>query len=164
MKMSALPRFSSLEELIALIAVINTKGGRDLFVADLAKNHGRTPEKSRRYNEGDNDGVIYAIISRVDLKVYVGQTDNFDARIRSHFYTSGNEMGIKDAIRKHGRKNFVSVILLAGIEGDSDLDSAEIAAIQYLDCLWWNGRGYNKSHGGGRGGSNYVLEKVYKCT
>ena len=57
-------RFSSLEELIAFIAVLKTKGGRDLFVADLAKNHGRTPEKSRKRNVGDNDGVMYAIISR----------------------------------------------------------------------------------------------------
>ena len=148
-------RFSSLEELIAVITVMNAKGGRDLFVADLVKNHGRTLEKPRKRNVGDNDGVIYAIISRVDLKVYVGQTKNFDTRIRAHFNASGSELRIKDAIRNHDRKIFVSVILLAGIEGDRERDSAEIAAIQYLDCLSWNGRGYNKNHGGRRGGSNY---------
>ena len=69
-------------------------------------------------------------------------------------------MYIKNAIKKHGREIFVSVFLLAGIEQQEELDSAEIAVIQYLDCLSWNGRGYNKQHGGGRGGSNYVLGKA----
>lgn len=56
-------RFSSLEE---LLADMHKKGDRDPFVADLAKNHGRTRDTSRQRKGGDNDGVIYAITCRID--------------------------------------------------------------------------------------------------
>ena len=46
------------------------KKGRDPFVADLAKNHGSTPDPSRKYEEGDNDGVIYVLMCRVNLNIY----------------------------------------------------------------------------------------------
>ena len=60
---------------------------------------------------------------------------------------------IKKAIDKYGSKNFVSVILLAGIDKQDELDLAESAAIRYLDCLLGN-RGYNKLDG--RGESMFV--------
>ena len=57
-------RFSSLAELLDDIRV----GGRDLFLADLVKNH-----DSANYTNYYNDyGVIYVIICLVDFKVYVG--------------------------------------------------------------------------------------------
>ena len=54
-------------------------------------------------------------------------------------------MYIKNAIKKHGREIFVSVFLLAGIEQQEELDSAEIAVINYLDCLAPGG--YNIQYG-----------------
>ena len=47
-------RFSSLEELNADIL---TKCSRNLFVADLAKNHGRTPDASRKRKKGYDSGL-----------------------------------------------------------------------------------------------------------
>ena len=125
-------RFSSLAELRADFVV---SGCRDAFVAGLVKNHGSTPDRSRKGNEGDNDGVIYAIICRVDLKVYVGQTKNYDVRMRQHFGGNGGSQCLTSAINEHGRENFVSVILLAGIEQQKELDSTEMAVIRNLDCV-----------------------------
>jgi hypothetical protein len=142
-------RFSSMEELCADLA----SRGRDEFVEDLAKNHGSAHDTSRPSYKIDNDGIIYAIICRANLKVYVGQTKNYDFRIRTHFSWKGGAPYIKKAIDKYGSKNFVSVILLAGIDKQDELDLAESAAIRYLDCLLGN-RGYNKLDG--RGESMFV--------
>jgi len=108
-------RFSSLAE---LLEDMHTKGGRDPFVADLAKNHGST-----NYNNGDNDGVIYIIICLIDLNIYVGQTTSFDHRMNEHLSGNGGSECLTSAINKYGRDNFVSVILLAGIEQQEELDS-----------------------------------------
>jgi hypothetical protein len=126
-------RFSSLEELCADLA----KCGRDAFVANLAKNHSAHDTSRPRYKI-DKDGIIYALICRVNMKVYVGQTNNYDFRMRAHFSWVGGAPYIKKAINEHGWKIFVSVILLAGIEQE-ELDSAEIAMMQYLDCLLGTG-------------------------
>jgi hypothetical protein len=81
------------------------------------------------------------------LKVYVGQTNNFDVRMSSHLRGNGGATGLTSAINEHSRENFVSVILLADIEQKKDLDSAEVAVIKYLDCLASGKRGYNISYG-----------------
>ena len=57
---------------------------------------------------------------------------------------------IARAIRKHGRENFVSVILLSAIEKQENLNLAEIVVIKHLNCLAPE-KGYN-IHPGGRGG------------
>lgn len=61
--------------------------------------------------------------------------------MKSHYGGNGHGM-IKDAIQKHGRKNFVSVILLAKIEPKKDLDSAEMAVIDCLNSAFGKS-GYN---------------------
>ena len=76
----------------------------DAFVADLAKNHGSAHDTSRPSYKIDKDGIIYALICRVNLKIYVGQTKNFDVRMRAHFCASGPKMYIKNAIKKHAGK------------------------------------------------------------
>ena len=121
--------FSSLAELFEDVC---TKG-RDLFVADLAKNHAN-------YYEGDNDcGVIYIIICLIDLTIYVGQTIHFDNRMRNHLRGAGNAPLLRDAIKKHGREKFVCVKLLAGINPGKELDSIEGMVIMRLACE----RGYS---------------------
>jgi len=138
--------FSSVEE---ILKDMHKKGGRDPFVADLANNHGST-----NYNNGINEGVIYAIICRVDLNIYVGQTTDVGRRMRGHFSgRGGSNSNLTSAMNKHGRENFVSVILLAGIKEQKELDSAEIALIETLITLPGK-TGYNIQHGGiiGRNG------------
>jgi group I intron endonuclease len=137
-----------------LVADIRAKGGRDAFVANLANNpklYGTTRDTSRPGNTSDKDGIIYTIVNLDNKKIYVGQTNNFDMRMGSHFKKSGQKSYIKCAIKKHGREKFVSVILLAGIEKQEELDLTEIGLIKYLDCMASENRGYNL-HAGGRGG------------
>jgi len=139
-----------------LVADIRAKGGRDAFVANLASNrnlYGSTRDTSRRSNTGDKDGIIYAIVNLANRKCYVGQTKNFDIRMSIHFSQGkgGYKTYIKRAINKHGQEKFMSVILLAGIEKQKELDLTEIGVIKYLDCLAPENRGYN-IHAGGRGG------------
>jgi hypothetical protein len=128
--------FSSLAELRADIS----SRGRDAFVADLVENHGSTPISHKT-------GIIYALICRVDFKIYVGQTTNFHGRMRGHFRYEQDGKCLKNAIKKHGRENFLSVILLAGIERPEELDLIEIAVIKDLECMAW---GYNLCSGGRR--------------
>jgi hypothetical protein len=59
---------------------------------------------------------------------------------------------VKSAIEKYGREQFASVILLAGIVKEKELNLTEIALIEALDCLAPGNRGYN-IHPGGRGGA-----------
>lgn len=109
--------FSFLAELRADIS----SRGRDAFVSDLVENQGPTYELRNR-KILDNDGIIYALIYRANSKIYVGQTINFDARMREHFSYDYDGKCIKNAIKKNGQKKFVSVILLAGIEHSNELD------------------------------------------
>ena len=130
--------FPSVEE---ILKDMYKKGGRDPFVADLANNHGST-----NYNTGIHEGVIYAIICRVDLNIYVGQSYDVGKRMRSHFSEGGgSNSNLTSAMNEHGREKFVSVILLAGIKEKKELDSAEIALIETLITL--SGKtGYNIQH------------------
>jgi len=135
--------FSSVAE---LLKDMHKQGGRDPFVADLAKKHGPST-----YKDGDTDGVIYMIICRIDLKIYVGQTTNVGRRIRSHFSERSSSECLTSAMNHHGRHNFVSVILLAGIKQQKELDSAKIALRETLITLVSGKPGYN-IHPGGRSG------------
>jgi hypothetical protein len=150
-------RFSSLEELHADIL---TKGSRDLFVEDLAKNHGRTPDALRKRKKGYDRGVIYAIICRVDLCVYVGQTNIFDIRMSKHFDGRGHANKLRSAINEHGRENFVCVILLAGIKKEQ-LTLAEVAVIKHIDCFAPVSRDYNMNAGGGGPPPQAVVITIY---
>jgi hypothetical protein len=52
-------------------------------------------------------------------------------------------------VRSQSTVRIVGVILLAGIQDQTELDSAEVAAIEHLDCLTTGERGYNLQLGGG---------------
>ena len=140
--------FSCLAELNAQIA----SRGRDAFVAEIiAKKRDDyiyIPYLSRKSEEGDKEGIIYAVCCLVNGKTYVGQTNSFGRRMGLHFSGRGRARYLAKAINFYGRNNFVCVILLAGIEQHEDLNFAEIAVIKSLDCL---NRGYN-IHPGGSGG------------
>jgi group I intron endonuclease len=140
--------FPCLAELVAKVAL----WGRDAFVAEVLakKRDDDIPDFSRKYKEGDNDGVIYAIFFLVSGKTYVGQTTNYDARVGKHFSGRGGARSLANDINEHGRESFVPVILLADIQQKEELGWTEIAVIKALDCLVPE-RGYNL-HAGGTGG------------
>ena len=125
----------------AILKDIHEKGGRDPFVADLANNYGST-----NYDTGSHCWVIYAIICRVDLNIYVGQTNALGERMRAHFSGQSSNPNLTSAMNKYGREKFVSVILLAGIKEKKDLDLAETALIEILVTLPGK-TGYNIHHG-----------------
>jgi hypothetical protein len=123
--------FSSLVELLDLY-----KRGRDAFIDYLAKNptlHGSSrviSQKRKRGDkdgdkEGDKEGIIYALVNLANKKLYVRQTNNFGKRMSRHFTKSGKKSCVKSAIVKYGREQFVSVILLAGIEQREELNLTE---------------------------------------
>jgi hypothetical protein len=58
-----------------------------------------------------------------------------------HFTGCGNAPYLANAIDCHGRNNFVSVILLDGIQQKEELHLAEIEIINALDCLASRKRG-----------------------
>jgi group I intron endonuclease len=122
------------------------KKGRDEFIDYIAK----SPAKRNR-GDKDKEGIIYALICMVNKKLYVGQTNNFGARMDRHFSRSAKKSRINSAIEKYGRKNFISVILLADIVNQQELNLTEIALIKALDCLAPNYRGYNIRSGGNGG-------------
>jgi len=139
--------FPSLAE---LLVDIDSKGGRDIFVAHIAKiRAGYISQFSRYKKEGEKDGVVYALICSVDLKLYVGQTNSYNGRMRAHFSGHGGAAFLTNAIIANGRNKFGVVNLLAGIEQQEELDVAEFEAIKALDCMT-SGNGYN-IHPGGRG-------------
>lgn len=96
------PMHASLAELAESISNM----GRDGYVKALAGNPGYT-FKSRNRSDYDNDGIIYMILNRRNLKVYVGKTDNVDVRFRNHLSGNGGARDLQRAIAKYGPQNFV---------------------------------------------------------
>jgi group I intron endonuclease len=139
--------FSSRDELFGKIDVM----GRDAFVAEIVGNPDKyrsdTSRKSKK--DKDKDGIIYLLTNLANKKLYVGQTNDFDERMRGHLSGHGGAIYLTNAIKAHGRENFVSVILLAGIEEQKELDLTEIAVIKHLESL---GPGGYNLHIGGKGG------------
>jgi len=129
-----------------------TSCGRDPFVAELLKNphiYESTPDALRHRTPGDHDGIIYLLICLENLKLYIGQTKNFDVRMRDHRKGHKGTTGVlTKAIKKHGWYNFMSVILIRDIGPKEELDSIEIALIKHFDCLTSGKRGYNIILGG----------------
>lgn len=103
------------------------------------------PDFSRKRKNDDNDGIIYCIINRLNKKIYVGQTLNFDARMYKHSRKNSGTKSLAHAVSKYGWCNFMCVILLAGIAQRKELNLAEIELIRHFDCLTY---GYNINSGG----------------
>lgn len=99
--------------------------------------------------------VVYKIINKVNNKVYIGCTINFDYRIKRHF--SGKYCGsylLFRAINKYGKDSFEIEIL----EKYSDSESMQLGEIEYIklnNSIIPNG--YN-IHLGGKGGRIKLTE------
>lgn len=89
---------------------------------------------------------VYVIKNLITLKVYVGQTNNPDARKRNHWSGSKRAKGhLYDSMRKYGLGNF-EFRLLEECE-DDQVDDRERFWISHFDST--NGeKGYNSESGG----------------
>lgn len=100
--------------------------------------------------------MIYKITNLVNNKIYIGQTVNYEERIRHHkqvaFRDNSKEKNrpLYKAIRKYGLDNFKFEIIDEANDVD-ELNSKEIYWIAYYDCCVDNNKGYNLDKGGKNG-------------
>lgn len=98
-------------------------------------------------------GIIYKAVNVLNNKCYIGQTLNFNKRIRSHqidAFKKNKDTKFYYALRKYGFDNFNWEIIYKDIPKNM-LDIAEICAIYSNDSYYI---GYNSTHGGESPGKN----------
>lgn len=90
-------------------------------------------------------GLIYKIINKINGKIYVGKTNDFNRRMAEHKRAN---LYVDKAIRKHGWENFI-VEVLEECETPEQLNEREIFWIAELNSKSPNG--YNLTDGGDGG-------------
>lgn len=88
--------------------------------------------------------TIYIITNKLNGKQYIGQTNNFDRRMRQYKRYAHVKQAIKHAINKHGWENFEMKPLC--IVEDYMADETEIGCIKSYNTMAPNG--YNLTTGG----------------
>lgn len=91
---------------------------------------------------------IYAIKNKLDNKMYIGMTNNFQKRINHHFYELKNNkhhsLKLQRAYNKYGKDNF-EVLVLEEVETMQGLEIKEKEYIKEYNSYL---KGYNCSEGG----------------
>lgn len=98
---------------------------------------------------------LYKITNKLDNKVYIGVTKNFNSRKKQHIH--GKKDGkslVTRAIRKYGKENFLFDIICIGSE--DYIYDLEVKAIKLYNSLVKSGHGYNISVGGKGGEGNQI--------
>lgn len=110
--------------------------------------------------------VIYKITNQINGKIYIGQTIEYEERIRHHKQTPFRKASrdynkpLYKAIRKYGVDNFKFEIIDTA-ETIEELNEKEIRYIEEYDCLIDTGKGYNLETGGGNGHkSEHTKKKI----
>ena len=85
---------------------------------------------------------IYMIQNRLNLKVYIGLTDNYRRRWKEH--CSDKQLVVQKAIRKHGKENFTFSVI-GRYETLEEACQAEMLEISEFGSF---GNGYNMTRGG----------------
>lgn len=93
---------------------------------------------------------IYLLVNRVNSKVYVGVTNNYEKRMREHSYGRGNRLA--RAVRKYGWENFDSYILTETEDRDLEKFYISLFSANNPEC------GYNLTEGGD-GSLGYVVSE-----
>lgn len=88
-------------------------------------------------------GVIYKITNNINGKLYIGQTINFDRRLREHKLAKDN-YPIHTAIRKYGWGNFTMEVIDEAYDRD-ELNKKETYWVAYYNST---NTGYNLRTGG----------------
>lgn len=100
---------------------------------------------------------LYKIENKVNGKLYIGVTKNFENRKKQHINSRKSQRSLLNkAILKYGVENFVFEILCIGDE--SYIYDLEVRAINAYNSLTKVGHGYNVSVGG-KGGEGNNVEK-----
>lgn len=109
---------------------------------------------------------IYCYTNKINNHKYVGQTNNYERRIREHKSCSFNEKAcsyndlIHRKIRQYGEDNFQIDILETLYTDDiEEVNQREIYWIKKLSSHCSTGQGYNVSWGGGRRGFSSILSQ-----
>lgn len=108
--------------------------------------------------------VIYKIENQINHKVYIGQTNDFEKRMRGHKSVAFNKkannykLHLYQAIRKYGWDNFTKEIIeeISDKESQEYVDERERYYIEFYDSTN-RGKGYNIDLGGQNGAKKQKL-------
>jgi group I intron endonuclease len=104
-------------------------------------------------------GHIYKITNQINNKEYIGQsTQEIEKRFKQHCVDKRNRH-ISNAIRKHGKENFV-IIIIASAENQEQLNDLEQHHVITSKTMYPNG--YNHRAGGNQNGicSDKLKQKI----
>lgn len=96
-------------------------------------------------------GWIYTITNKVNGKIYVGKTNNFERRRKEHFYRKDESCTIlKRAMEKYGRENFEMKPLLTFIAVNNNVLTKVMnwLEVYYIKKFNTQTDGYNITSGG----------------
>lgn len=100
---------------------------------------------------------LYKIENKVNGKLYIGVTKDFDKRMKQHINSRKSQRSLLNkAILKYGQENFVFKVICIGYE--SYIYDLEVKAISKYNTLAKGGHGYNISVGG-KGGEGTKIQK-----
>jgi group I intron endonuclease len=102
-------------------------------------------------------GWVYGFINKVNNKKYIGQSWEFDRRIKDHKNGYGYAKLLKSAIEKYGIDNF-DIVKFQKATTQEELDRLEIELIRVLNTLQPNG--YNLAQGGSHGKHSESTKKL----
>ena len=93
--------------------------------------------------------VIYTATNKINGKIYVGKTYNFEKRRKEHFYDINDDIPFHRALKKYGIENFEWKIIDCA-KTDDEIKEKEIYWIKKLNtCIHSkNSNGYNITLGG----------------
>lgn len=93
--------------------------------------------------------VIYTATNKINGKIYVGKTYNFEKRRKEHFYDINDDIPFHRALKKYGIENFEWKIIDCA-KTDDEIKEKEIYWIKKLNtCIRSkNSNGYNITLGG----------------
>ena len=107
---------------------------------------------------------IYCYINKINNHKYVGQTNNYERRIREHRSCAFNEKAssyndlIHKKIREYGEENFqITILETLYTDEIEEVNQREIYWIEKMQSHCSTGLGYNMSRGGGRRGYSNIL-------
>ena len=92
---------------------------------------------------------IYIFQNKINSKIYVGQTTNFDSRVKKHIrnaFKDNKNSHFYSALRADGIDNF-NYFVIDELASKEELDDAEMFWIQYFRS-WDRSFGYNLTLGG----------------
>lgn len=102
---------------------------------------------------------IYCYTNKINNHKYVGQTNNYERRVREHRSCAFNAKAsshndlIHKKIRQYGEENFeITIIEKLYTDDIEEVNQREIYWIEKLKSHCSTGLGYNVSYGGGRMG------------